>query len=237
LYIGRALAKQSQLPEAGHRGGVSIAGCGFWIADWGDRLPAGRPIVPNKPNFRPCAAGRGLGGWGPRASVRNELNLPLGRCRARACPELAEGTPNPQRAKDNRAKQSQFRRWPSECQIPTGTEVMSEPTRNVSVRNKANSRQGRAGRGPGAWDARQMRQTNPIPTTMPIGRSAFPGQIVRNKPNCPKRGTKAVSAVAAVESPLFQCSIIPVFQSPVPGMPPGEFVRKLIDRKCRFSVY
>ncbi len=35
LYTSRALAKQSQLPEAGHRGGVSIAGCGFWIAGWG----------------------------------------------------------------------------------------------------------------------------------------------------------------------------------------------------------
>ena len=39
-------AKQSQLPEAGHRGGVSIADCGFRIADWRETCPPARPLRP-----------------------------------------------------------------------------------------------------------------------------------------------------------------------------------------------
>jgi hypothetical protein len=53
----------------------------------------------------------------------------------------------------------------------------------VFVRNKANVRLRRAGRGLGAGD-RSVVQTNPIPAPMPIRRSALPGgKIVRNKPN------------------------------------------------------
>jgi hypothetical protein len=46
----------------------------------------------NEPNLPPAAPGPA----GPIA--RNKANCPPGTCRARACPELAEGTPNPRRA-------------------------------------------------------------------------------------------------------------------------------------------
>ncbi len=46
----------------------------------------------NEPNLPPAALGPA------RPIARDKANCPRGRCRARACPELAEGTPNPRRA-------------------------------------------------------------------------------------------------------------------------------------------
>jgi hypothetical protein len=99
--------KQTQLPEAGHRGGV--------------RLHRG---------------GRGRGPWG------------------------------------NRAKQSQFPSDPKEGQVLCGKGVMVNRTFDRPQQNKPNSRPGRVGRGPGDGGRRI---------------------IAQNKPNCPKRGTEAVS--------------------------------------------
>jgi len=85
------------------------------------------PSVRNKANRPALSAGMGPGGRGPWAAVQTnqiprrcrrakQSQFVPGRCRARACPELAEGTPNPRRAEGNRAKQSQFpglepKRW------------------------------------------------------------------------------------------------------------------------------
>ncbi len=54
---GAKRAKRTQLPEAGHRGGVSIADCGLRT---GDRPAVGRDVQ-NEPNFRRDGVGRDLG--------------------------------------------------------------------------------------------------------------------------------------------------------------------------------
>ncbi len=58
------------------------------------------------------------------------------------------------------------------------------------VRNKANFDGSRTGTKPfagkelcGMYPSRRFGKTKPIPGTVPIGRSAFPGAIVQNKPN------------------------------------------------------
>jgi hypothetical protein len=163
------LCKQTQLPEAGHRGGVSIADCGFWIADSGQTCGG-------TPDLRPAASS-------PRRSiVQNEPNLAgrpghrRAKCAKRTQFLAAPGEPWPQgrRTKANRAKQSQFARSFWKRQVLRGKRVMvkytgirlpqnkanfrrlAKPPEGPVARNKANSRRA------GPWLG-QSCKTNPIP--------------------------------------------------------------------------
>jgi hypothetical protein len=151
-------AKQTQFRGVGRLGpGAAvqtnpISGGAGWVGPQGAwaRICKTNPIrgrtgrgamAPNKPNFGE-RTGRGQGGprykQSPFAADRThrvkQSQFPPGRCRARACPELAEGTPNPRsgrgqaprRAEGNCAKQSQF----PATRVGPGAESI--------VRNKAN---------------------------------------------------------------------------------------------------
>jgi hypothetical protein len=123
-------AKRTQLPEAGHRGGVAIADCGLWIADSGQ--PCGgtpsaacRPgptrggctnkpnwperIMQNEPNLRQS-------GWRPRANGAKQSQF--GPAAKRPAPRRAKCARRTQftrrdgawRGRVHRAKRAQFRR-------------------------------------------------------------------------------------------------------------------------------
>jgi hypothetical protein len=116
-------AKRTQLPEAGHRGGVSIADCRLRIADWGKTrsgMPGPRPstsgsrgaMVRNEPNFRRSG--------NREAIVRNEANCPTRGTEAVSRLRIADwGLPCARMpalgpARGDGAKQTQFRgadRW------------------------------------------------------------------------------------------------------------------------------
>jgi hypothetical protein len=128
---GGCCAKRSQFPEAGHRGGVSIADCGLGIADWEQTC--------DETPLRQRHAGRG-------ASCQTN---PIGR---------------------NESYETKPIGPPGRCRV-------GRPTHSLSLR---------------------------------AGSTKNRGPIVQNKPNCPKRGTEAVSAGVAVKSPHY-CSF-PLFQ-------------------------
>jgi hypothetical protein len=128
---GACCAKRSQFPEAGHRGGVSIADCGLGIADWEQTC--------DETPLRQRHAGRG-------ASCQTN---PIGR---------------------NESYETKPIGPPGRCRV-------GRPTHSLSLR---------------------------------AGSTKNRGPIVQNKPNCPKRGTEAVSAGVAVKSPHY-CSF-PLFQ-------------------------
>jgi hypothetical protein len=156
--VGRGmLYKQSQLPEAGHRGGVRRGRAGR-----GDKGAGRRANAPNKPNFGggksrdKCLAGKdlwltahsiGLGQTKPISegvpSVRCQV---LSRTRRAGSPRslpTSNFTLPPDRRRGFLYKQSQF--WPrqNERQVVCWKEVMAERTCKEHWRNKANSRPGR----------------------------------------------------------------------------------------------
>ena len=132
--------------------------CGLRIADWRQTC-AGRPIVRNEPNSGWCRVGRGQGGVGGRANVRNKPNF--------------SGRPWPRRAKC--ARRTQF----PASQAPWN--VRFEP--NPRLRRAGRGRKG-AGRG-----GKCAKRTQFPATPGGRGRGGGGrGAIVRNKANSEQVG-------------------------------------------------
>ncbi len=107
----------------------------------------------NEPNFRRPWAGRGRQGRGTRGrKVRNEANRPLGRCRA--------GRPTHEEPRGNRAKRTQF-------PPAAGGTGRGGVGRGANVRNEANFRRRRVGRGCKGHGTEQIMQNEETIASIP----------------------------------------------------------------------
>jgi hypothetical protein len=171
-------AKQTQLPEAGHRGGVEESAGRqntqhSTILSFHHSSPM--PMVQNKANFALCPMGRGLAtkavagnrakqsqtwaGWeiwgtayqGRMLCQTNPIRPGSGRHRGRNVPNKPNPAPG---ASVVGVKQSQFREGWIDAQVPCRKGIMTVLTHRWPQENKANSQAGSQSR---------VCQTKPIP--------------------------------------------------------------------------
>jgi hypothetical protein len=167
-------------------------------------------MIQNEPNFPERAGVRNtqrstiisFNHTGPMPIVRNKAN-------SRPCPVGRDLGDEGRLCKTNPIWRGQMcetkpiRRQEQEGQVLGGKRVMVDWTAGGFRRNKANLED-------------ESCETNPISTTMPIGRPAFPGGE-------PCEATQFRGVGGRAEYPAFRYSIIPPFRSDACGAKQSQF--------------